>query len=51
VIFVAVDLLSGHAISSLGSQRVIGPVAFGLVIPVIAVDVIYFLARKRQTDR
>jgi hypothetical protein len=25
VIFVAVDLLSGHAISSLGSNRVLGP--------------------------
>lgn len=51
VIFVAVDLLSGHAISSLGSNSVIGPLAFGLVIAVIAVDVIYLLARRRRADR
>ena len=51
VIFVALDLVSGGAISSLGRSGSVGPIAFGVVIAVLLGNVMYFVVRRRRAGR
>ena len=53
-LFVALDLISGGAISSLGRSTSSGPLgafAFGVFLAVLLGNVTYFIVRRRRTGR
>jgi hypothetical protein len=51
LMFVALDLISGGAISSLGRSGTLGPIAFGVVIAILLGNLMYFVVRRRRAGR
>ena len=50
-IFVALDVVSGGAISSLGKTGTLGAFAFGVFLAVLLGNVTYFVVRRRRAGR